>query len=74
VDAKGAGWLMPQDSFTPQSLAARLTALFTLPATLENAAAAARASARPDAAERLADMVSELMDGNGHSEPRREAA
>ena len=61
VDEAGAGWLMPQDSFTPETLAARLEALFGMPAILENAAACARVAGRPDAASRLADMVCSLV-------------
>jgi UDP-N-acetylglucosamine--N-acetylmuramyl-(pentapeptide) pyrophosphoryl-undecaprenol N-acetylglucosamine transferase len=65
VDEAGAGWLMPQDAFTPETLAARLQSLIELPATLEKAAAAARASGRHDAAARLADMVCDLVPQGG---------
>jgi UDP-N-acetylglucosamine--N-acetylmuramyl-(pentapeptide) pyrophosphoryl-undecaprenol N-acetylglucosamine transferase len=61
VAEAGGGWLMPQDIFTAPALAARLESLFAVPATLERAAAAARAVGRPDAATRLADMVMGLM-------------
>ena len=61
----GAGWLMPQESFSPRALAARLESLFGLPATLEKAAAAARAVGRADAAIRLADMVSIILPADG---------
>lgn len=74
VDGAGAGWLMPQDAFTPESLARRLTDLFILPATLTNAAAAARVAGRIDAAQRLADSVMDMIDGNGVTRARREAA
>ncbi len=74
VDAAGAGWLMPQDALTPESLADRLRDLFILPATLTNAAAAARAAGRLDAAQRLADAVMEMIDGNGRVRSRSEAA
>ena len=73
VDAAGGGWLMPEDAFAPETLAARLDSLFGLPQTLIKAAAAARAASRPDAARRLADSVRGLMP-NGDSEDRREAA
>lgn len=69
VDEAGAGWLMMQDSFTPEALAARLEALFTHPATLDKAAACARAAGRPDAADRLAEMVLGLLPA-----PERNAA
>jgi len=66
VDEAGAGWLMPQDAFTPETLSNRLVSLFDLPATLERAAAASLAAGRPGAAARLADMVCALhADGGG---------
>lgn len=69
VAEAGGGWLMPQDGFTAPALAARLESLLAVPATLERAAAAARAVGRPDAATRLADMVMDLMQtaGDGRS-------
>lgn len=77
IDEAGAGWLMPETSFTVEALASRLESLLTMPRILETAAAAARNAARVDAATRLADLVFGLMNGNGgngHSEPRKEAA
>lgn len=67
---------MPQDSFTADNLAERLHALFSLPQTLQNAAAGALAAGRPDAAEKLADMVFALLpsNGNGNSANGRAAA
>ncbi len=59
----GAGWSLLQDAFTPENLAARLEELFGTPETLERAAAAARGFGRPDAAERLADVVDDLLLG-----------
>ena len=73
VDAAGGGWLMPESTFTPETLAARLESLFDLPQTLVKAASAARAASRDDAARRLADTVCGLMT-NGDSEGRKEAA
>ena len=73
MDEVGAGWLMPQEAFTARTLAARLDALFDLPATLEKTAASARAAGRADAAARLADVVAELVP-NGAAEARRRAA
>lgn len=72
----GGGWLMPQEHFTPESLAIRLGSLFELPATLEKAAACALAAGRPDAARALADMVFELLPANGNhlGQERRAAA
>lgn len=57
VDAAGGGWVMPQDRFTVEALAARLTDLFEMPETLAAAARAARAFGLPDAAARLADVA-----------------
>lgn len=68
IDEAGGGWLMPEDAFTPESLAARLAELFALPETLKKAARAAHAAGRPDAAERLAEVVLGLLeeeDGEG---------
>jgi UDP-N-acetylglucosamine--N-acetylmuramyl-(pentapeptide) pyrophosphoryl-undecaprenol N-acetylglucosamine transferase len=73
VDEAGGGWLMPEEAFTAESLAARLDALFGLPAALQKAAAAARADGRPDAARRLADMVLEMLP-NGQTGVSRRAA
>jgi len=61
VDEAGAGWLMPEESFTPDALARRLEELFSVPAILEKAASAARNAGRPDATERLADLVMGLV-------------
>ncbi|WP_142848730.1 undecaprenyldiphospho-muramoylpentapeptide beta-N-acetylglucosaminyltransferase [Telmatospirillum sp. J64-1] len=61
VDEVGGAWLMPQDAFTPEALAARLESLFSLPHSLEKAAACARLAGRPDAAQRLADVVADLI-------------
>ena len=55
----GAAWVMPEKEFTAASLAARLSALLTAPDALTAAAAVARDLGRPDAAERLADLVLE---------------
>ncbi len=71
VAEAGGGWLMPQGGFTAPALVARLVSLLAVPATLERAAAAARAVGRPDAAVRLADMVMELMNRGGDAQPGR---
>ncbi|MCG8511353.1 MAG: undecaprenyldiphospho-muramoylpentapeptide beta-N-acetylglucosaminyltransferase, partial [Rhodospirillales bacterium] len=74
VAEAGAGWLMPQESFTASALASRLESLFGLPATLQKAATAAGSVGRANAAERLADMVCELLPSNGEPESGRKAA
>ncbi len=65
IDAVGGGWLMPENAFTAESLRGRLESLFGLPAILGKAAAAAKSAGRPDAVERLADVVEELVKRNG---------
>jgi UDP-N-acetylglucosamine--N-acetylmuramyl-(pentapeptide) pyrophosphoryl-undecaprenol N-acetylglucosamine transferase len=75
--AKGGAWLMPQLELTPDTLAVRLTEFLTAPTGLAEAAEAARAFAIPDAAARLAQVVTALIRGeNGahHSTPARGAA
>ena len=76
LTAGGAGWMIPNAEFTPEALAARLASLLADPAPLGAAAAAAEALGRPDAAERLADLVMRLAPANGHSagEPAGRAA
>jgi UDP-N-acetylglucosamine--N-acetylmuramyl-(pentapeptide) pyrophosphoryl-undecaprenol N-acetylglucosamine transferase len=61
VDEVGGGWLIPQTSFTVDSLRTRLLALMAMPACLVKAAACARAAGVPDAAVRLADLVDSLL-------------
>jgi UDP-N-acetylglucosamine--N-acetylmuramyl-(pentapeptide) pyrophosphoryl-undecaprenol N-acetylglucosamine transferase len=67
--ALGAGWVTPNAEFNAMSLAERLSAFLADPAPLARAAAAAHATGRPDAAERLADLVQRLAptDRNGGS-------
>jgi len=62
VDAAGAGWIMPQDAFTADNLALRLDSLLGLPAVLEKSARCARDLGRADAAKRLADVVTSLVE------------
>jgi UDP-N-acetylglucosamine--N-acetylmuramyl-(pentapeptide) pyrophosphoryl-undecaprenol N-acetylglucosamine transferase len=59
----GGGWAMPQTSLTVEVLADRLTELLGNPATLANAAVAARRFGRDDAADRLAEIVLSLTPG-----------
>jgi UDP-N-acetylglucosamine--N-acetylmuramyl-(pentapeptide) pyrophosphoryl-undecaprenol N-acetylglucosamine transferase len=67
LEAAGAGWLAPQDSLDVATLSARLAALLSDGAALATAAGNARDLGRPDAAERLADLVLSLT-------PTRETA
>lgn len=64
LDEAGGGWLMAQDTFTPQALAERLQSLFRMPRVLTRAAQCARAAGHPDAAQKLADAVCELIGEN----------
>lgn len=57
VEAAGAGWLMGQEGFTPQALAAQLETALANPQVLEDAAAAMRRLGKPDAATQLAALV-----------------
>lgn len=63
--AGGAALVVPQPDFTPETLAGTLERLMRDPGELAAMAAAARALARPDAAERLADAVLTLAAARG---------
>jgi UDP-N-acetylglucosamine--N-acetylmuramyl-(pentapeptide) pyrophosphoryl-undecaprenol N-acetylglucosamine transferase len=60
LDAAGAGWIAPQDTLSPLSLATRLAALFGDPEGLRRAASQAAALGQPDAVLRLADLVEHI--------------
>lgn len=53
----GGAWLIPENAFTPDSLAVRLESLLSMPHSLTKTAAAARAAGITNAADRLADCV-----------------
>lgn len=57
MEDAGGAWLMPQEAFTPDALAARLESFLTLPASLSKAAKAAHSLGRPGATGALADLV-----------------
>jgi UDP-N-acetylglucosamine--N-acetylmuramyl-(pentapeptide) pyrophosphoryl-undecaprenol N-acetylglucosamine transferase len=57
LEAVGGAWVMAQDKCDPERLAHRLKSLFAAPRMLIQAAEYARGLGRPDAAERLADLV-----------------
>jgi UDP-N-acetylglucosamine--N-acetylmuramyl-(pentapeptide) pyrophosphoryl-undecaprenol N-acetylglucosamine transferase len=59
----GAAWCIEQKDLTAQRLAQEIALLIDRPAMLATAATAAKALGRPDAVERLADLVVELMAG-----------
>ena len=59
----GAAWTVQQGDLSPEKLAAMLADVFDNPAELAKRAAAARALGKPDAAQRLADLVDKLGEG-----------
>ena len=61
-EATGACLVIAHASFTAEALAGQLVSLFEAPQRLADMAAAAQAAGRPDAAQRLADLVGELID------------
>ena len=61
----GAGWLLAQRDATADALAAQLGALLDTPQGLAEAAGKAAGLARPDAADRLADLVERVAGGIG---------
>src|SRR5579859_1010931 len=58
----GAGWVMPQETLTAESLAVQLGALLASPSALSEAAGHARREGVPEAAERLADLMADLAE------------
>ena len=60
----GGGWLMVQDSITTQSLSALIRSLLEEPEKLARAAHCAARTGAPNAADKLADLVCELI-GDG---------
>ena len=61
----GGAWLLPERTFTPETLADRLLSLLAQPQALARAAACAREAAQPDAALRLADLAESVIRGRG---------
>ncbi len=59
----GGAWMVMQDNFTPDTLAAQLTEFMGNPAMLEKAAAAAKSCGKPDATGNLADVVEKRLKG-----------
>ena len=60
-EAAGACIVIPHADFIPGTFAAHLSALIAAPHRLDEMARAAHAAGRPDAAARLADIVTELI-------------
>lgn len=63
--AAGAGFIRPQNDITPSNLAAQLEQLLHAPQALKEAAAAAARHGKPDAAQKLADLVEQQMRTKG---------
>jgi UDP-N-acetylglucosamine--N-acetylmuramyl-(pentapeptide) pyrophosphoryl-undecaprenol N-acetylglucosamine transferase len=63
----GAAWCIEQRELTPERLAREIERLCRNPSELVRAAAAARARGRPEAVQRLADLVEELMGRRGQA-------
>ncbi len=61
IAAAGGAWLMPQDEFTVEAVATRLSQFLAAPQVLTVAATAAAAFAIPDAAARLATVVASII-------------
>ena len=61
--AAGVGWCVPEPELTPEALTGLLAELFASPTRLPQAARAAAALGRPDAAALLADAVERLLPG-----------
>jgi len=75
LEEAGAAWVMNEAVFTPAALARHIETLLAAPDMLTKAAQTARRLGRPDAAQRLADLVVAAAGGsNGASRPPREDA
>lgn len=61
----GGGWIVQQDAFTPEVLAERLSSLLRPGPTLAMAAKCAHQMGKPEAAAQLADLVVDVLTGNG---------
>ena len=59
IEDHEAGWVVTQDAFTPEALAAKLENLLRLPRRLAELASHMHALGLPDAADKLADIVLE---------------
>ena len=57
IEESGAGWVVTQQAFTPESLAAKIETLMQTPQRLSEAAAKMHALAQGNAAEKMAELV-----------------
>jgi UDP-N-acetylglucosamine--N-acetylmuramyl-(pentapeptide) pyrophosphoryl-undecaprenol N-acetylglucosamine transferase len=67
LEAAGGAWCLEQKGVTPESLAKTIAGLLTSPDTLAKAASAAKKLGRPDAVQRLADVVVGLINMKARS-------
>ena len=67
----GGAWCIQQAELTQQRLATEIERLARVPVLLAKAAAAAKGQGRPDAVQRLADVVEELMRGRAAASRRQ---
>ncbi|MCM0019819.1 MAG: UDP-N-acetylglucosamine--N-acetylmuramyl-(pentapeptide) pyrophosphoryl-undecaprenol N-acetylglucosamine transferase, partial [Tagaea sp.] len=63
LEAAGGAWVVADKEFTAADLAARLTALLAEPSALSRMAQSSWGFGKPDAAERLADLVAGFAQG-----------
>ncbi|MBN8998659.1 MAG: undecaprenyldiphospho-muramoylpentapeptide beta-N-acetylglucosaminyltransferase, partial [Rhizobiales bacterium] len=66
----GGGWVVPQAELSAERLASELASFIAEPDRLERAAAAAKSVGRPDADQRLADVVERVAAGLSPGDPR----
>lgn len=72
IEDAGGAWLMPQERFSSEVVTDRLAKLLRNPAALIRAAKAAKSAGRANAAERLADMVLDMLGLNPAGAPDNE--
>lgn len=68
VADRGGAWVMIENSFTPEVVSERIETILRNPSKLFKAAENARECAKPDAARRLGNLVTELVSGWGERE------
>ncbi|MGH6892967.1 MAG: undecaprenyldiphospho-muramoylpentapeptide beta-N-acetylglucosaminyltransferase [Dongiaceae bacterium] len=74
LESARGGWLLPENLLSPSALAKILEAALADPVRLEQAAAAAKSLGKRDAADRLADLVIELLPRDARAAWQRGAA
>ncbi|UTW58019.1 undecaprenyldiphospho-muramoylpentapeptide beta-N-acetylglucosaminyltransferase [Kordiimonas sp. SCSIO 12603] len=67
VEEAGGGWMMPEEEFTPEAVTEKLNRMFEDMGDLRNGSDGMRSIARLDAADRLADIVVNICEGEGVS-------